>query len=187
LCFSLLNSFFSFFSLLNLGPVSPQGTVGWPPPRLVMVSQFQHIPIFRSKSFLHKKYVIERLSIKQIAKEIVSSRTAVAKYLKEHGIPLRHDDPEHKYQSRLRYGRIMRSRQLAAHGRELETVKKMKELRSQGFSYWKIADVLNTMKVPTKKQKGRWHARTIQKILKADDSEVLGIDVSGGVGAALGS
>jgi hypothetical protein len=135
-----------------------------------MISRVQAVPLFRSYSYLHQKYVVEGLSIKQISQEIVSSRTAVAKYLKEHGIPLRHDDPEHKYPSRQRYGQLMRRRQIVAHGREHETIKKMRELRAQGFSYWKIADVLNAMGVPTKKQKGRWFAKTIQKILTSHES-----------------
>lgn len=41
----------------------------------------------------------------------------------------------------------------------------MRELRDKGFSYWKIADVLNAMKVPTKTRKGKWHARTHQAII----------------------
>ena len=39
-----------------------------------------------------------------------------------------------------------------------------KELREKGFSFWKIADVLITMKVSTKIRKGSWHARTVQAI-----------------------
>jgi hypothetical protein len=41
----------------------------------------------------------------------------------------------------------------------------MVELRGKGFSYWKIADILNAMKVPTKTRKGKWHARSVQQIL----------------------
>ncbi|MCX6126465.1 MAG: hypothetical protein NTV34_17155 [Proteobacteria bacterium] len=40
-------------------------------------------------------------------------------------------------------------RQKVDHKRELEAVAKMPCVREQGFSFWKIADVLNTMKVPT--------------------------------------
>jgi hypothetical protein len=42
----------------------------------------------------------------------------------------------------------------------------MRKLREQGFSYWKIADVFNSMKVPTKTGRGRWHARAIQNVLE---------------------
>jgi hypothetical protein len=47
----------------------------------------------------------------------------------------------------------------------LENIQKMKDLREKGFSYWKIADVFNSMGIPTKTRKGKWHAKTIQQIL----------------------
>ncbi|TVQ80873.1 MAG: hypothetical protein EA369_01430 [Bradymonadales bacterium] len=45
-----------------------------------------------------------------------------------------------------------------------ETIEKMKELREKGYSYWKISEILNTLKVPPKTKKGRWHARTVQNV-----------------------
>jgi len=51
------------------------------------------------------------------------------------------------------------------HKKELELINRMRALRDQGFSYWKIADVFNSMKIPTKARRGKWHARTIQKIM----------------------
>ena len=58
----------------------------------------------------------------------------------------------------------IKERSLADHKRELEAILKMRKLRDQGFSFWKNAKVLNTMEMPTKNRKGRWHARTIQAI-----------------------
>ena len=55
------------------------------------------------------------------------------------------------------YGKRIKTRNLAKLQRELDAITKMKELKEKGFSFWKIADVLNTMKVPTKTRKGRWH------------------------------
>ena len=46
-------------------------------------------------------------------------------------------------------------------------VGKMLELRGQGFSYWKIADLFNSMGVPTKTRKTKWQAATVMKIMKA--------------------
>lgn len=54
------------------------------------------------------------------------------------------------------------------HQRELKAIEKMRKLREKGFSYWKIAEVLNAMKVPTKTHKGKWHARTVLSVLQAD-------------------
>jgi len=41
----------------------------------------------------------------------------------------------------------------------------MKLLKAAGNSYWKIADVLNGNKVPTKKEKGGWSAKTVHQII----------------------
>jgi Recombinase len=48
---------------------------------------------------------------------------------------------------------------------ELAVIDKMNRLREQEFSYWKIAEVLNSMGVPTKTRKGPWQARSVQQIL----------------------
>ncbi len=58
-----------------------------------------------------------------------------------------------------------------AHKRELETINKMENLKAEGFSYHKIADILNTMKVPTKNKGSRWHGTTVMKILKTSTSQ----------------
>jgi hypothetical protein len=64
----------------------------------------------------------------------------------------------------LAFEQKIKERSLADHKRELEAILKMRKLRDQGFSFWMIAKVLNTMEMPTKNRKGRWHARTIQAI-----------------------
>ena len=130
-----------------------------------MISSVRQLPLYRSECYLRQKYEAERRSIKEIAAEIFSSRSAVAAHLKAYGILIRPADVENKTRSQLRYGEAWRNRQVVAHRRELENVEKMRQLRGRGFSYWKIADVFNSMKVPTKTGRGRWHARAIQKII----------------------
>lgn len=154
-----------------MGCKSASIALDFPRPRLSMISSIQQLPAYRSESFLRQKYEVERLSIKEIAAQILSSRTAVATSLKAHGIPIRPNDIENKNRSQLRFGEALRNRQVVIHRREQESIGKMRQLRSQGFSYWKIADVFNSMKVPTKTGRGRWHARAIQKVL--DDSQTL--------------
>jgi len=48
---------------------------------------------------------------------------------------------------------------------EIDNIQKMQQLRKEGLSYWKIAAVLNAMKVPTKTGRAPWQARTVQRIL----------------------
>jgi hypothetical protein len=46
-------------------------------------------PIYKNKSFLHQKYVVEGLSCEEIAEQIFSARTTVLKYIKVYGISVR--------------------------------------------------------------------------------------------------
>jgi hypothetical protein len=130
-----------------------------------MISCLSEDPPYRNKFFLQQKYVEERLSCEEIASQIFSARTTVLKYLKLHNIPIREVGSNIKRVKGLAYGKKIKTRNLAEHQRESDAITKMKELREKGFSFWKIADVLNTMKIPTKTRKGRWHARTVQAIL----------------------
>jgi hypothetical protein len=139
--------------------------INFPPLQVTKSIQVSKPKLYRDRDFLHQKYVVERLSIKEISAEIFSSRTAVSSGLKRFGIPIRENDIAHKNRSQLRYGEAWRKRQVVAYRREQENIEKMRQLRSQGFSYWKIADVFNSMKIPTKTGRGRWHARAIQNIL----------------------
>src|SRR4051812_16239957 len=125
-----------------MGCLDPNKTGIFPPPKLSIVSSVQHLPLFKSESFLRQKYEVERLSIKEIAADIFSSRTAVASHLKAYGIPIRLNDLQHKTRSQLRYGEAWRNRQIVLHQRELENIRKMTKLRDKGFSFWKIADIL---------------------------------------------
>jgi AICAR transformylase/IMP cyclohydrolase PurH len=88
--------------------------------------------------------------------------------LKLHNILIREVGINIKRVRGLAYGQKVKERTLTEHKREQEVILKIRELRNKGLSYWKIVDVLNTMKVPTKTRKGRWHARTIQAILLKD-------------------
>jgi hypothetical protein len=121
------------------------------------------IPDYLSASFLRQKYEAERLTIAEIAETLGVAESTVHKYLRKHEIPIR--GPTGKSKSRLAYGEAWRDRKVVRHQREQETLQKIVDLRAKGFSYWKIADVLNSMKVPTKTRRGKWHARSVQKIL----------------------
>ncbi|WP_417335341.1 recombinase family protein [Halobacteriovorax marinus] len=87
------------------------------------------------------------------------------KYLKLHGIQIREVGFNIRRKRGLAYGEKMVLRQKEEHKREQQYLTKMKSLREKGFSYWKIADILNTMKVPTKRRKGKWHSKTVYSIL----------------------
>lgn len=149
----------------KLGPLIDSIPNYFPPANILMISCLLEDSPYKNKFFLQQKYVEERLSCEEIASQIFSARTTVLKYLKLHNIPIREVGSNIKRVRGLAYGKKIKTRNLAEHQRESDAITKMKELREKGFSFWKIADVLNTMKIPTKTRKGRWHTRTVQAIL----------------------
>jgi hypothetical protein len=152
-----------FFLAKNGVPLHSLSQPLFPPLQLVVNSSFSHRPAYKDASFLHQKYVVERLSMQEIADRIFSSTRTVAKYLKQAAIEAR--PSEAKNSSRLRYGESWRRGQVEHNRREAQNIDRMRSLRAKRFSYGKIADIMNSMKVPTKTGRGRWHARYIQELL----------------------
>ena len=137
-----------------------------PPVEIIDSIEFNYIPLYKDRDFLHRKYTVERLSCADIATQIVSSRTVVLKHLRAFGIPVREIGQNVHRRRGIAYGRQIKEGEERANRRELEAIERMHSLRERGFSYWKIADILNSMKVPTKTHKGRWYARTVLGVLE---------------------
>ena len=152
---------------LKLAPQSPHDPEGFPLSKIAIISGISNIPLYKNESFLRENYLEKRLSISQISRLTFSARSTVLKYLRDYGVPLRDQAEAHRLnKGQLRYGQKKINGTMAEHKRELENIAKMKELRSQGFSYWKIAGIFNSMGVPTKNKGSRWHPTTVMKILK---------------------
>ena len=149
----------------KMGYKVPSIQLVFPPTQISMFSSILVDPPFRNKSFLYQKYVVEGLTCGEIAEQVFSARTTILKHLKLHGIPVRETGSNQKRKRGLSYGQKVQDRQIENHQREQENIKKMRELRDKGYSYWKIAEVFNTLKIPTKTRKGKWHAKTIHQIL----------------------
>lgn len=98
--------------------------------------------------FLNEKYVKEGLSSKEIATLTFSSRPVITKLLKEYNIPLkivtRKNTGGHVYGYRKHRGKSINLK------KEQEVIELIKSYRGSGYSYQKIADVLNDNKVQTK-------------------------------------
>lgn len=109
--------------------------------------------------------MLEGRGMRELAVEFKAARESIAKQLRLFEIPIRSTGSNQNRKRGLAYGEKCRERELKVHKRELENIQKMKDLRDKGFSYWKIADVFNSMGIPTKTRKGKWHAKTIQQIL----------------------
>jgi len=136
-----------------------------PPSQVFKRIQVSRPEAYLDKDFLQQKYVTEMLSTTELAALTFSSKTTILKYLRLHGIPIRASGKNVRPVRSVGFGQRIVNRQVIAHRKELELIEKMRSLRAEGLSYWKIADVLNAWKVPTKTRKGRWHARSVQQIL----------------------
>ena len=88
----------------------------------------------------------------------MSSRDTVKRALKKHNIELRPDDTMTR--GSVRFGKKRIKGKEVDHKREQEVKTLISELRDQKLSYQKIADILNTMGIKSKK-KGKWYAKTI--------------------------
>jgi len=117
----------------------------------------------KSESFLRQKYCLEGLSIDQIAAMTFSSKCTIRQTLKRFGIARRYDMPTGRPPS---YGYRRVQGRLIPCEAEQKILQQIAELRKQGFSYLKIADLLRAMKVPTKKLKRNWNRDTIRKLLE---------------------
>jgi hypothetical protein len=111
--------------------------------------------------------------MRELAVEFKAARETIAKQLKLFDIPIRSTGSNQNRKRGLAYGIKCQERETRVHKRELENIQKMQELRDKGFSYWKIADVFNSMGIPTKTRKGRWHAKTVQVILSGGGNALI--------------
>ena len=86
--------------------------------------------------------------------------------MKELGIQTRVPGTVQNRKRGLAYGKKIKDREVVVHKKEQEVIEKIEELRGQGFSYHKVADVLNVMKVSTKTRKGKWSSKTVWQVCK---------------------
>lgn len=131
------------------------------PAQPTVIIKLKSIFPHKSKSFLYQKYVEEKMSCQSIADEVGCSRSTILKYLKFFGIKSIAPGQNRKRKRGLAYG----VKNEGVHKRELQIIQRMKEFRAKGYSYEKIAKIFNTMKIPTKTRRGKWHRKTIHQIL----------------------
>lgn len=137
-------------------------TISFSSMKIQMISRVQYLPLVKQESFLRAKYEIEGLSPKEIADLTFSSRSTIVKNLEAHGIILREQD---RFCGTLHFGKRWKIRQVVLNEREQGAINKAKELRTQGLSFEKIANVMNTMGVKTKTGRTKWYAKTVRDIL----------------------
>ena len=118
---------------------------------------FAHSPLFHSEFVLHQKYVVEGLSIRQIADEFLSSKEAVRVGLMNAGIPLREKSKLHGRPSQVKYGQRSAKGRVVDFEKEKKIILSVKQMWDQGLSLRQIAKNLSAMGVPTKCDGKKWH------------------------------
>lgn len=149
-------------------PETGLGRTDFPPNQVSNFIEFNVIPPYRQESFLRTEYLEKGRSIHEIATAIFASRSAVAANIRRLGIPLHAADQNPEGQ--LAYGQRIKNGHRVCHKKEEDTLRRMHDLRRQGFSYHKIADILNTLAIPTKTRKSKWHGTTVMNILKSSSA-----------------
>jgi len=132
---------------------------------LTEIIEFFYTPRFKDREFLQDRYIKKKRTLDEIAAEIGSSRSTVLKYLHENNIPTR----ERSYAKRSKkaaYGHEIKNYKLVEIKEEQKWIEHMKKLRDSGFSYHKIAEVLNALGVTTKTGKNSWQGKTVYQILE---------------------
>lgn len=136
----------------------------FPLPKPIVKSSISVVPRFRQESFLRQKYEAEGLSTGQIADQIFSAKSTVSKYLKAFDIATTPTNPSRKGQ--LAFGEKVSKGELRKKMTEVDVIKAIMRLHSEGYSLRQIAAWLDARKIKTKNRKGRWQATTVMKILK---------------------
>ena len=116
---------------------------------------------------LRQKYLVDRLSMREIAREFACSKTRIRDMLLNYNIPLRR--PSQPPKSRwTTYGKRKVRGKIVDHKAELRAVATIKQMYAEGVNTSAIARFLNIMKIPTKQQGKGWHQNTVAKILKRE-------------------
>jgi len=118
-------------------------------------------PLYRKEAWLRQKYLVEKLSARQIGVLIGCSHNAVNRALKKFGM-IREPSKHGRLGYEVGWSRDGRFYEKS----RMKTVKWMTDLRDKGVSYREIASRLEKKGIPTPSGKTKWYACTVRSILK---------------------
>lgn len=133
--------------------------------KTIINSSIRTLPPTLNKVVLQQKYVVERHSLRQIAREISSSKTGVRQALVRFGIPLRGQGKNTRRTHSLPFGKRASKGKVADHEGEKRVIESVVRMHGEGLSNCAIARVLAEMKLPTKQQGRKWHPEMVRQIL----------------------
>ena len=124
-------------------------------------------PKVKDRNVLHQKFIVEGLSSTELARQFGCSRSTVKKYLRLHNI--RKGTPNGKTRHNLALGEKLVKGRVTSHKAELRAKGMIVDMHTkEGLPARAIARVLDTMKVPTKRQGKKWNHSVVVDILKRE-------------------
>lgn len=109
-----------------------------------------------TKSAMGRFFLTVMAGVAEMERNLIGERTRIALQHKRRNGEVYGPEP---------FGYRRKGERLVPDPRELKALELMKRLRSQGYSYRRIAYELRQRRIPTKNG-GRWEAMTVAKILK---------------------
>ena len=134
-------------------------------PKTTITSIVNTLPVTFNEAVLHQKYVMERRSLRQIAREFASSKTAIRQALVRFGIPLNKTGSSVNRVHALPFGKRCVNGVVVQHKGEQQVISSILKMHREGLSNNAIARVLTEMKIPTKQQGKAWHHELVRQIL----------------------
>lgn len=123
-----------------------------------------------NKIVLHQRYVLERRSMRQIAAEFASSKTAIRNALLAFDLPLRERWRNPYRLHNLPFGKKLWKGMVVDYEREQEVIRSILKMHDDGLSNTAIARALTAMKVSTKQRQLKWHPEMVRQILLRQES-----------------
>ena len=134
-------------------------------PKTTITSIVNTLPVTFNEAVLHQKYVLEKRSLRQIAAEFASSKTAIRNALVRFGIPLNDKGSSANRVHALPFGKRCVGGVVVDHKGEQRAIGSVLKMHREGLSNCAIARVLTEMKVPTKQQGKAWHHEMVRQVL----------------------
>lgn len=135
-------------------------------PRFTMISEVYIGKPYFEEGVLKQKYLVEKLSVRQIAEEFSSSKSTILKCLKFYKIKSRKRGSLELAKPNPAYGERRNGNRLVKNQKEVEVIDLILKLHKSGQSYRAVARTLNKMEVPTRSGAGEWHHEVVRSIVK---------------------
>ena len=144
---------------------SDPGTGNVLQPKTTITSIVNTLPVTFNEAVLHQKYALEKRSLRQIAREFASSKTAIRQALVRFGIPLNKTGSSVNRVHALPFGKRCVNGTVVQHQGEQKVFWSILKMHWEGLSNCAIARVLAEMKIPTKQQGKAWHHEMVRQVL----------------------